>query len=60
MGVAPGEGPILAPLLAVVITWAGTADVRGGPCDRLGVRPGSLVQVTCLALRAARTRESRS
>ena len=43
-------------VLVATIAWAGTADVRGGPCDRLGVRPGSLVQVTC----AARTREPRS
>lgn len=42
-------------LLAVTLAWAGTADVRGGPCDRLGVRRDSPVQLTCLALRAARS-----
>ena len=45
-----------AAALIVVVAWTGTADMRGGPCDRLGVRQGSLVQVTCLALRAARIR----
>ena len=43
-----------AALLAATIAWAGTADVRGVACSRLGVRQGSLVQTTCLALRAAR------
>ena len=43
-------------LLLAVVAWAGIADVRGGPCDRLGVRQGSPVEVTCLALRAARIR----
>ena len=33
--------------LVALVAWAGTADVRGGPCERLGVRPGSLVQRHC-------------
>jgi hypothetical protein len=46
----------VAALLLATVAWAGTADVRGGPCSRLGVREGSPVQVSCLGLRAARTR----
>ena len=33
--------------LVAVVAWAGTADVRGDVCSRLGVRQGSLVQRHC-------------